>query len=207
MSISPTDAPAAPSRRHRVLEAAVTAFADHGFEGATWRGIADRAGVSQGLIKFYFEDKAGLWRAALLHAHESQQAELPSAPEGGWAAATHEQAAAWVRAFVRHAARHPDYIRMTVREAKEGSARIAWAADAALREAHAAFQDAVRALQARGALVGLDTVSLQFAFLGAVHQPFLAAEEIRVIHDRDPFGEAFVEAHAEAMVRVFLGDG
>ena len=205
MTVADQDSRAA-SRRLRVLEAAVVEFAESGFDGATWRGIADRAGVSQGLIKFYFEDKAGLWRAAVLHAHACQEAELPPRPEGGWTQATRAQSAEWVRAFVRHAARHPDYLRMTMREANRGSERLAWAVDAVLREAHTEFQDAIRALQGRGLMRGLDTVSLQFAFLGAVHQPFLAAEEIKAVHGRDPFGDDFVEAHAEALVRVFLGD-
>ena len=207
MSAPNDETRAAASRRQRVLEAAVVEFADHGFEGATWRGIADRAGVSQGLIKFYFEDKAGLWRAALLRAHESQQNELPPRPPGGWTEATRAQSADWIRAYVRHAARHPDYLRMMIRESKPESARIAWAADAVLREAHQEFQDALQALQARGTFTGADPVSLHYALIGAVHQPFLAAEEIRTVYGRDPFGEVFVAAHAEAMVRVFLGEG
>ena len=188
-----------------MLEAAVVEFADHGFEGATWRGIADRAGVSQGLIKFYFEDKAGLWRAAFLHAHECQARELPPRPPGGWPAASFQERAAWLRAFVRHAARHPDVARMMIRESKPDNARLAWAADAVLREAHEEFLAAARSLQAQGVLSGLDPVSLHYALVGAVYQPFLAAEEIRAVHDRAPETDAFIETHADAIVRLFLG--
>ena len=188
-----------------MLEAAVIEFADHGFEGATWRGIADRAGVSQGLIKFYFEDKAGLWRAAFLHAHACQAQELPPRPPGGWPAASFEERAAWLRAFVRHAARHPDVARMMIRESKPDNARLAWAADEVLRDAHEEFLSAARSLQAQGVLANLDPVSLHYALIGAVCQPFLAAEEIRTVHGRDPNEDAFVEAHADAIVRLFLG--
>lgn len=47
--------------RNSILEAALAAFAAHGFHGATMRNIADAAGVSQGLLHHHFGGKDGLW--------------------------------------------------------------------------------------------------------------------------------------------------
>lgn len=47
--------------RDRLLEAALSAFAELGFHGATVRDIAKRAGVSQGLMTHHFGDKERLW--------------------------------------------------------------------------------------------------------------------------------------------------
>lgn len=47
--------------RDRLLEAALSGFAELGFHGATVRDIAQRAGVSQGLITHHFGDKERLW--------------------------------------------------------------------------------------------------------------------------------------------------
>jgi AcrR family transcriptional regulator len=52
-------------RRRKILEAALDAFAEHGFEGATTTQIAARAGATQGLIYFYFpKGKEELFAAA-----------------------------------------------------------------------------------------------------------------------------------------------
>ena len=55
---------AAPARE-RILDAALAAFAERGFDGATTRAIAAAAGVNLGLIPYYFADKQGLWREAV----------------------------------------------------------------------------------------------------------------------------------------------
>lgn len=51
--------------KRRLLEAAQSEFAAHGFQGARLRDIAKRAGVQPALIHHYFDDKAGLYRAML----------------------------------------------------------------------------------------------------------------------------------------------
>ncbi len=51
-------------RRQQILEAALSVFAEQGFEAATNKEITDRAGVNQGLIYFYFESKADVFFAA-----------------------------------------------------------------------------------------------------------------------------------------------
>jgi len=54
--------------RSRILDAAETAFANRGFDGARLRDIAQSAGVHHALVHHYYEDKAGLFRAVLTRA-------------------------------------------------------------------------------------------------------------------------------------------
>ncbi|MEH2541422.1 TetR/AcrR family transcriptional regulator [Bradyrhizobium sp. AZCC 1577] len=49
--------------RDAILQAARTEFAKSGFHGTKMRDIAQRAGVSQGLLHHHFQGKDGLWNA------------------------------------------------------------------------------------------------------------------------------------------------
>lgn len=57
--------PAVPGvdRRQQILDAALETFAEQGFGAATNKAIAERAGVNQGLIYFYFTSKADVYFA------------------------------------------------------------------------------------------------------------------------------------------------
>lgn len=61
---APAAAPAGDSVT-RLLDAAEWEFADRGFEAATTRAIAERAGLNTGLIGYHFGGKAGLYEALL----------------------------------------------------------------------------------------------------------------------------------------------
>ena len=54
-------------RQLALIEAANTVFAERGFEAATTREIAERAGCAEGLIHRYFAGKRGLLLAILEH--------------------------------------------------------------------------------------------------------------------------------------------
>lgn len=54
-------------RRRQLIEATVEAIAELGFHASTLIEIAGRAGVSPGLVAFYFRDKDGLLEATLRH--------------------------------------------------------------------------------------------------------------------------------------------
>jgi AcrR family transcriptional regulator len=53
--------------RARIRQAAMSQFAEHGFERATIRGIAAAAGVSPGLVRHHFGSKQGLRDAVDTH--------------------------------------------------------------------------------------------------------------------------------------------
>ena len=50
-------------RREAILDAALTVFAEHGFEAARLDDMAARAGVAKGTLYLYFKDKEALFEA------------------------------------------------------------------------------------------------------------------------------------------------
>jgi len=59
-------APAPPTSRERLLDAAETLFADFGFNGVSVRQIVERAGVNLGAIPYHFGTKENLFKEVLL---------------------------------------------------------------------------------------------------------------------------------------------
>lgn len=73
--------------RNRILETALELFARQGYENTTVRSIAQKAGISQGLMYNYFENKEDLLRAifqrGMADVRESfRQAEEAATPAG-----------------------------------------------------------------------------------------------------------------------------
>jgi AcrR family transcriptional regulator len=57
--------PGVSGTREAILDAARRAFAEHGYQHATVRGVADLAGVDPALVHHYFKTKQGLFVAAV----------------------------------------------------------------------------------------------------------------------------------------------
>ena len=187
------------------MEAAIFEFAERGFEGATWRGVADRAGVAQGLIRFYFDDKEGLWRAAFRLAAERRMGGMPPpAALPGQGAPDPDIVAAWAHAFAVHVARHPDQARMIVREGAVGSERMAWAAEETLRTSHAEFLEGVEVLKSHGWFEGLTARHVLYLLVGAAQYVFLVPGEVAAVTGEDATSDAYIGAHADAVVRLFM---
>ncbi len=69
----------AQQRKLALIEATLELVAEKGVQGATVRGIADRAEVTQGLIRHYFSSKEDLITAAYEY-HMTQMIDLTYAP-------------------------------------------------------------------------------------------------------------------------------
>lgn len=194
-------------RRRRILEAALGAFAHKGFDGATWRSIAEDAGVTQGLIRFYFKDKAGLWKAAFTLAHDRRIGDMPPrAVRDGQA--DPQDVAQWLRGFARHVANHPEEARMMVHDSRvrDGAAteRLTWAAQIYIRADHAEFIEAVEELKAIGWFDGIPADDLLYMMSGAAQYRFLVPGERLAVAEEDTRDPAVIDRHVESLVRLFM---
>ncbi|MGH8778501.1 CerR family C-terminal domain-containing protein [Paraburkholderia sp.] len=69
--------------RRRIIDAAVDLFGESGFEGASTRDIAARAGVNAPALQYYFENKEGVYRACVeMLADEAWQTFGPAIEHG-----------------------------------------------------------------------------------------------------------------------------
>jgi TetR/AcrR family transcriptional regulator len=152
-------APARPARRaaaapeqdgrDRILAAAIRAFSEVGYVGATTAGIARAAGVTQPLVHHHFGSKEGLWRAAVdqLFANVPRVTTLT---DGG--AEPRAMLTTLIDRFVRFVAEQPEVTRIVAREGAAASPRLDYLLKRHLHEPFREVVDLLRAAQHAGIL-------------------------------------------------------
>lgn len=191
--------------RARIVRAALSAFADLGFDGATTRDIAERAGVNQGLISYHFAGKLPLWQAAVddifatLRDHFA--AHLPALADAD--AATRLRL--MVRHYVRFAAAHPELHRLMMQEGKHDGPRMQWLVDRHVRPLYELSTGLIADAQREGLIPDVPPLHLHYLLIGAVAHLFVVAPEIRRLSGSDPLQPAAIEAHADAVATVLFG--
>ncbi len=109
-----------------LLEAAAIEFAANGFEGASTRRIAARAGAHQPQINYHFSSKEDLWKATVARLFDMLQLQDPSGPGPEDLVAAFSDA---VRRFITFSAEHPELNRIINLEATSPTSRLYWLVD------------------------------------------------------------------------------
>lgn len=191
--------------REKIVAAALKVFAERGFDGAKTREIAERAGVNLGLIKYYFDTKQGLWKAAVDRAFGELRRGLEAVVGEPGASLDRSRLEQAIRGYVRFVANHPEFVQLMHDENKRRGARMRWLVDRHIRPLYQAVRDGIEPLQERGLLPPMPAASFHYFLVGAAGTPFSQGPEFRRLTGLDPTSEDFVEAHAEALVRLLLG--
>ena len=131
---------------HQELRAAIRAFSEVGFAGATTAAIARDAGVTQPLVHHHFGSKDGLWRAAV----DIVFAEIQGAVEVTDAGPPRDRLVALMERFIRFVAAHPEVTRIVAREGAAPSPRLDYLLKRYLHEPFRQVVDALRAGQSSG---------------------------------------------------------
>jgi TetR/AcrR family transcriptional regulator len=183
--------------RERIVQAALEAFAQMGFRGASTRDIARRAGTNQGLITYHFRSKDELWRAAADRIFGMLRTRLGERLASLEAVDPRERNREGIREYVRFAAAHPELFRLMVDEGKNSDERMEWLVDAHLRPA---FEGFLR----RGDFDESLLPHAYYVMAGAGSLIFAVAPECRRLTGLDPETEEAVEAHAEFVARLLV---
>ena len=190
----------------RILAAALEAFSEKGFDGATTREIAARAGVTLGLLQYYFGGKPKLWRAAVDLAFAEMRTGLEAVLSDPRPADERERIRLLVRSHVGFVARRPEFVRIMHDEGKRRGPRMRWLVDRHVKPLFEAVTPSIERAQAAGVLPsGIAPVHFVYILAGAVGVIFHQAEECKRVSGLDPADDAAIDAHARAVEYLFVG--
>ena len=190
--------------RQKILQAALEAFAERGFEGASVRDIATAAGVNHGLIKYHYEDKDRLWKAAVDFLFQRLEAEL-AGPKDADEMSPEESVRAWVHRYVKYCARHPEHARIMVQESIRDSDRLKWAVKKHIKRGHQSFREAAESGSPFGSSPEIPQSSMIYILVAAAQTPFMLGSEVKHIYNVNVYDDAFVEQHADAVFELLFG--
>lgn len=187
-----------------LLDLALTAFADLGYEGASVRDLCRRLGVSHNLIHQRFGSKERLWFAAVDHGFGLLLAALAEA-----AMAAPDDDLARLRAvlvrFVEVTATSPALLRILNQEAVSASERLDHLFDRYVGPASELTASVLRRLEADGRVRRVDPGPFHFLMANGVAGPLvypaLAARFGRTVDLTRP---ADVRHYAESVVDLLL---
>ncbi|MEQ8860882.1 MAG: TetR family transcriptional regulator [Pseudomonadales bacterium] len=188
--------------RAALIDTATEAFSTLGFEGISVRQLEETAGVQRGLVAYHFGDKDGLWRAVVADIFTDFAARfgdrLPTLADVSPVAA----AGALIKQFVRFSAAHPELNRLMMQECMQAS----WRVDHLVGEHVKPMLDALRAQlpEVYALLYGDGDPHRYYAMVGAGAFVFSAEHECIGLFGANPRDAAFVERHAEMVVRMLL---
>jgi len=193
--------------RTAIIHAALSEFASLGFDGATTRGIAERAKVNHRLIGHHFGDKEALWKATAEHVFGVYAERLQQRQRGLEGVDEQTLVRLLLREFILFSAAVPEFHRFMMQANQGDPVRLNWLVDRFLAPGSAVELEVLRRAQEVGLFPPGDATHLRYMFIGAATSIFAFATEFKRISGTDAFDEAVVERHVDLVFNLFRRTG
>lgn len=185
-----------------ILDTAIEAFADSGFDGASVRDISRRLGVSHNLLPQRFGSKARLWFAAVDHgfAELGEAAKVQAVPDDPF-----ETLRRVIVNFVEATAKRPALLRIINQEAIRPGPRLDHLYERYIGPTSAAVQHALEDLSRRGLARSVPPAAFYFLLTHGAAGP-LALEPLasKFGHTISADDADDLHAYAEAVANVLI---
>lgn len=185
--------------REQIVQAALGAISESGYDGVSTRQIAARAGVTQGLLTYHFKSKDALWRAAADHLFAKIDAGLEDALAPLDASDEPAIRRETIRQMVRFGADHPETMRFMM-EIGASDNRSKWLVETHLRRIYLRFCDTHQTVADK------DLPHLFYILIGASMLMFSNSSKCRQLTGIDPTAPEAVNRHADLMIKLFAGE-
>jgi TetR/AcrR family transcriptional regulator len=173
--------------RNLILDAALTEFAQRGFDAASIRRIAERTRLQHPLITYHFRTKLILWRAVAEHAFaEIRTAWDRQAPPDSDLPPI-DRVREEYRTFLRFTLQYPDFHHFMVREDLPNNPRLTWLIKTILRPlVEERLLPQIRAAQAAGELPPANPILIHYMMIGMTSVLCSLRDEIETIAGVSP---------------------
>lgn len=188
-----------------ILSAAATEFSEHGFEGASTRRIASRAGLFQAQIGYHVGTKDDLWRATVDFLFARLRAALEDAFSDGLDKPTADAVTTFatvIRLHVQHTSNHPELSRIMLMESAHESDRVSYLLTNHVRPTLAMLALLWADVRAVGRGRNVPPEEVFMVMIGLAPIPFSQAGIMRPLLGAS---RCTPEIHAESIVEWILG--
>jgi AcrR family transcriptional regulator len=187
-----------------IRQAALTVFAQNGFERASIAEIAKAANVAKPLIHYHFASKEVLWQAAVSDAQAALMAETLLFQERLSHLNPMQSIEFISEKMVAFAATHPQLVRIVVDETGKGGSRAEWLFEHFLVPSYAIGQTIIDRISKELKLGSAKPRAehLLPVMLGVMNFPFLEAEIIQRAYGKDVYSKTYVKRHSKVMFNV-----
>jgi AcrR family transcriptional regulator len=148
--------------RASILNAAITEFAERGFEGASIRAIADRLDLQHPLITYYYRSKDILWRAAAEHAFAQIRAVWDSSASENSDLPPLARLREEYATLFRYTVAFPEFHRFMRQESLSSNPRLKWVAETVLTPLLGRLIPQIVAAQKQGLLPAVDSILFHY---------------------------------------------
>lgn len=187
-----------------ILEAARDVFAQQGFEGATLREVAERAGVKQPLLVYHFQSKEVLWKATIDLLWTRVVAAVRAGSDWAEIADSPQVVRAVLRSFIQIVADEPAWLQILLREASQPGPRLDWLVEQHSRATYAAGMEFLESAQKLGLVPKLPTRHLLYILTGALTFVMAIAPEVERVTGEDPRSAAFLDRHVDTFIALLF---
>ena len=187
-----------------IRQAALTVFAQSGFDRASIAEIAKAANVAKPLIHYHFASKEVLWKSAVSYAQAALMAETLLFQDRLSHLNPMQSIEFISEKMVEFAASHPQLVRIVVDETGKGGSRAEWLFEHFLLPSYAMGQTIIDRISKELKLGSTKPRAehLLPVMLGVMNFPFLEAEIIRRAYGKDVYSKTYVKRHGKVMFNV-----
>jgi len=187
-----------------ILNTALVVFAERGFDGATTRLIAKRAGVGQPLVVYHFPSKNDLWVAAVELALGRFLEELRPSFEVLQGLDPAIRLSLIFKDFTRFSAGTPELFKVLLDGNRRGGPSLVKVVEDQLRPTYERMRVLIEDSQKAGVVPAGDPDLIYYALIAVGSTLFSLNQEFELLTGIDPREPETVEAQANLLVRLFF---
>jgi AcrR family transcriptional regulator len=189
-----------------IRAAALTVFAQKGFDRASIMDIANAANVAKPLVHYHYATKEALWQAAVSQAQQALMTEL-MAVQGLMSSLNPMQSIALLsKKLIEFAAHHPQLVRIVVDETGKGGPRSEWLLEQFLLPSYALCQSLIDRVS-KDLKLGAQKPKAEHlvpTVLGVMNFPFLESDVIQRAYGKDVYSPSYLKRQGEVLHKVLL---
>lgn len=185
------------------MQAGQEIFASRGFEGATTRAIAERAGVALASLPYHFKTKEALWKAVVDDIFGRFATQMSVARSEFVGDDPREQTRLRLAAYIRFVAENPAILQIGLMEGISANSRTKWLIEKHLRPNFEYVNSERRRAEALGFGISAREEHFYYMIIGAAGLPYAVQSEFRSLVGREATDPELVEAHIEAVLDLF----